>query len=282
MSRLRRSAMFAAVCLCLTGLAALASPAIASADKILAYLRETVSENRIDRSAIFPVTGNTVSVGALGSHGIVVQSRITSTLCAEIASNVSTTGGAGLFGINVRQRDTSIFRLPVFSEDPLPNLVEFLASKQLLILLDNCEHVVESAARVAEAVLRRCPGVRLLATSREPLRAEGEWVHRLPPLERDAILDLVRPSVLVDGTFEIPTGIDDGPLPDIVAPAWKAPTSGGSTGRPKVVVDGRLGVTVRGLVGNAQDLLDGRQRLIRRVRQLLRVVRHVGRRLTRY
>jgi predicted ATPase/DNA-binding winged helix-turn-helix (wHTH) protein len=77
----------------------------------------------------------------------------------------------------------SIFRLPVFSEDPLPNLVEFLASKQLLILLDNCEHVVESAARVAEAILRRCPGVHLLATSREPLRAEGEWVHRLPPLE---------------------------------------------------------------------------------------------------
>jgi uncharacterized repeat protein (TIGR01451 family) len=61
------------------------------------------------------VSGNTVSVGALGSHGIVVQSRITSTLCAEITNNVSTTGGAGLFGINVRQRDTSTFRLPGFA-----------------------------------------------------------------------------------------------------------------------------------------------------------------------
>jgi len=61
------------------------------------------------------VTGNTVSVGALGSHGIVVQSRITSALCAEIANNVSTTGGLGLFGINVRQRDTSTFRLPGFA-----------------------------------------------------------------------------------------------------------------------------------------------------------------------
>jgi bile acid-coenzyme A ligase len=67
--------------------------------------------------------------------------------------------------------------------------------------------------------------------------------HRLPPVERDAIVELVRPSVLVEGTFVVPTGIDDGPLPDVVAPAWKAPTSGGSTGRPKVVVDGRLGVT---------------------------------------
>ncbi len=66
-------------------------------------------------SANLTVTGNTVSVGALGSHGIVVQSRITSALCAELANNVSTTGGVGLFGLNVRQRDTSTFRLPGFA-----------------------------------------------------------------------------------------------------------------------------------------------------------------------
>lgn len=77
----------------------------------------------------------------------------------------------------------SVFRLPVFSEDPLPTVIEFLESRRLLLLLDNCEHVVEAAARVAEAVLRRAPSVCVLATSREPLRAEGEWVHRLPPLE---------------------------------------------------------------------------------------------------
>lgn len=66
-------------------------------------------------NANLTVTGNTVSVGDLGSHGIVVQSRITSTLCAELANNVSTTGGVGLFGLNVRQRDTSTFRLPGFA-----------------------------------------------------------------------------------------------------------------------------------------------------------------------
>lgn len=66
-------------------------------------------------NANLTVTGNSVGVGALGSHGIVVQSRITSALCAEIANNVSTTGGAGLFGINIRQRDTSTFRLPGFA-----------------------------------------------------------------------------------------------------------------------------------------------------------------------
>ncbi|MDB6029942.1 MAG: C-terminal target protein, partial [Verrucomicrobiales bacterium] len=63
-------------------------------------------------NASVTVTGNTVSLGALGSHGILVQSRITAALCAEINGNTSTTAGAGLFGINVRQRDTSTFRLP--------------------------------------------------------------------------------------------------------------------------------------------------------------------------
>lgn len=65
-------------------------------------------------SAAVTVTGNTVNLGMLGSHGIVVQSRVTSSLCAEIAGNTSVTGGAGLFGINIRQRDTSTFRLPGF------------------------------------------------------------------------------------------------------------------------------------------------------------------------
>jgi predicted ATPase/DNA-binding winged helix-turn-helix (wHTH) protein len=77
----------------------------------------------------------------------------------------------------------SAFRLPVFSDNPLPNLVEYLAQRQLLIVLDNCEHVIEAAAQLAEAVLRRAFKVDLLATSREPLRAEGEWVQRLAPLD---------------------------------------------------------------------------------------------------
>jgi DNA-binding winged helix-turn-helix (wHTH) protein len=76
----------------------------------------------------------------------------------------------------------SALALPVFSENPLPNVVECLRHKRLLLLLDNCEHVVASAARIAEAVLRRAGNVCILATSREPLRAEGEWVHRLPTL----------------------------------------------------------------------------------------------------
>jgi predicted ATPase/DNA-binding winged helix-turn-helix (wHTH) protein len=57
-----------------------------------------------------------------------------------------------------------------------------LASKQLLLVLDNCEHLVAAAASMAEALLRANPAGRVLATSREPLRAEGECLYRVPPL----------------------------------------------------------------------------------------------------
>jgi predicted ATPase len=52
-----------------------------------------------------------------------------------------------------------------------------------LFVLDSCDRVVVAAAKVAEELLRASPHICVLATSREPLRAEGEWLHRLTPLE---------------------------------------------------------------------------------------------------
>src|SRR5215470_13046316 len=54
--------------------------------------------------------------------------------------------------------------------------------KRLLLILDNCEHVIDATARMAEAVLRAAPSAHVLATSREPLRAPGEYVYRVPSL----------------------------------------------------------------------------------------------------
>jgi predicted ATPase/DNA-binding winged helix-turn-helix (wHTH) protein len=61
-------------------------------------------------------------------------------------------------------------------------LEDLLADRHLLIVLDNCEHVVQAAAAVAERILLAAPEVRLIATSREPVRAAGEVVLRLSPL----------------------------------------------------------------------------------------------------
>ena len=68
------------------------------------------------------------------------------------------------------------------SDDPVPGLVGALRDRRLVLVLDNCEHVIEAAATLAVAILRGAADVHILATSREPLRAEGEHVQRLPPL----------------------------------------------------------------------------------------------------
>jgi hypothetical protein len=57
-----------------------------------------------------------------------------------------------------------------------------LAPQDALIVLDNCEHLIGSCARTAEAIVRRCPRVRLVATSREPLGISGETIYRVPSL----------------------------------------------------------------------------------------------------
>ncbi|MFC7449194.1 ATP-binding protein [Rhodococcus daqingensis] len=65
---------------------------------------------------------------------------------------------------------------------PLDMLVEYLSTRRLLLVMDNCEHLVEAVAVLCEALLRRCPELRILATSREPLGIGGEAVLRVPPL----------------------------------------------------------------------------------------------------
>jgi DNA-binding winged helix-turn-helix (wHTH) protein len=67
--------------------------------------------------------------------------------------------------------------------DSAADVVARLRDRHALIILDSCEHVVGAVAVLAESVLRSAPGLRVLATSREPLRAEGEWLHRLASLE---------------------------------------------------------------------------------------------------
>jgi len=73
--------------------------------------------------------------------------------------------------------------LEIQSEEPLPELVAALRDKRMLLVVDNCEHIISAAAEVAVNMLRRAPGVQILATSREPLRVEGEHVHRLSQLD---------------------------------------------------------------------------------------------------
>ncbi|WP_213571340.1 protein kinase [Rhodococcus sp. USK13] len=69
------------------------------------------------------------------------------------------------------------------SERPLRDvLLEFIAPRELLLVFDNCEHIVDAVAELAGLLLHTCPRLRILATSREPLGIGGEVVLRVPPL----------------------------------------------------------------------------------------------------
>ncbi|MFI2738687.1 BTAD domain-containing putative transcriptional regulator [Streptomyces sp. NPDC018711] len=75
--------------------------------------------------------------------------------------------------------------------DPVARLVEHCAGRRMLLLLDNCEHLVAAAAELAETLLARCPELRVLATSREPLGVPGEAIRPLGPLPDGMALRLL-------------------------------------------------------------------------------------------
>ncbi len=69
-----------------------------------------------------------------------------------------------------------------YNQPRMESLLEFLGGKRLLLVLDNCEHMVDDVAALVEHMLTACPQLSVLATSREALRIPGEMVYNLPPL----------------------------------------------------------------------------------------------------
>ena len=76
-----------------------------------------------------------------------------------------------LFGL-VTQSNTSLMEV----------LINFLRNKTILLILDNCEHLLDACAQLADALLKNCPNLKILATSREALGIMGEVLYRVPSL----------------------------------------------------------------------------------------------------
>ena len=76
----------------------------------------------------------------------------------------------------------SFLRVPAAESHSLPDLTASLRGRNMLMLFDNCEHIIDVVSEIAEAIFQGARDVHILATSREPLRANGEWVWRLDPL----------------------------------------------------------------------------------------------------
>ncbi|MEU8725210.1 AfsR/SARP family transcriptional regulator [Streptomyces antimycoticus] len=172
--------------------------------------------------------------------------------------------------------------------DPTSRLVEYCADRRLLLLLDNCEHVIDTAARLTETLLAHCPGVTVLATSREPLGVPGETIRPVEPLapapahqlfaERAATVrpgfDPAADPETAAAVAEICRRLDGLPLAIELAAArlrlltprqiadrlddrFRLLTSGSRTALPRQQ-------TLRAVVEWSWDLLDGRERTVLR------------------
>ncbi|MFJ9129709.1 ATP-binding protein [Streptomyces sp. NPDC102340] len=93
--------------------------------------------------------------------------------------------GAVVSALDLRETVLITSELSGPQTDPTSLLVEHCAHRSLLLILDNCEHVIGAAAQLAETLLTRCPGLTILATSREPLGVPGESVRPVEPLPPD-------------------------------------------------------------------------------------------------
>ncbi len=100
-------------------------------------------------------------------------------------------GLAPLGGSSVVPTIASALGLKAAPDRPLlQTLIAYLRNKSVVLILDNCEHVVAEVATVVNALLVECASVRILATSREPLRVKGEYTYRLPSLSLPAAIAL--------------------------------------------------------------------------------------------
>ncbi|MFE9253761.1 BTAD domain-containing putative transcriptional regulator [Streptomyces sp. NPDC006879] len=168
-------------------------------------------------------------------------------------------------------------------DNPVARLMEHCARRRMLLLLDNCEHVVTAAAHLAEELLARCPGVQVLATSREPLGVAGESLRPVEPLPAPMALQLLadrgaaaRPGFTVagdpDAAAEICRRLDGLPLAIELAAArlrlltarqiadrlddrFRLLTSGSRTALPRQQ-------TLRAVVDWSWDLLDKSERAV--------------------
>ena len=124
----------------------------------------------LDSARLVTLTG----VGGVGKTRLALQ------VAAEVLPRFP--DGAWVSELAVASDDDALVQVVTAALNALPlpgvtldqSVIEFLRAKRLLLVLDNCEHLLDGAGRLADAILRECPGVRILATSREGLAVRGE------------------------------------------------------------------------------------------------------------
>ncbi|NRQ37315.1 LuxR family transcriptional regulator [Nonomuraea sp. NN258] len=165
--------------------------------------------------------------------------------------------------------------------DPVPALAGALRGRELLLVVDNCEHVLDAAAEVIAAILASCPGVAVLATSRATLGVPGERVWRVPPMALADALELLLERVRAGapGAAEsrpaarrVCDRLDRLPLALELAAGWAGALSlaqiADSLSTPFALLDGGARTapfrqrTLQGSMSWSHDLLDEDERVL--------------------
>jgi predicted ATPase len=142
-------------------------------DEIITALKTQMSRRRL-----------LTIVGPGGIGKTTVSIAVAEALSASYANGVWFVGLASLVDPElVPSAVSAAMGISLSGTNPRAGITAWLRDKHALIVLDSCEHVVGTAAALVEVILKAAPRVHILATSREPLRAEGEWLHRLAPLQ---------------------------------------------------------------------------------------------------
>ena len=170
-----------------------------------------------------------------------------------------------LSALGLREQALLVTRpLRAVDDDTLDRLIAALSARQALLVLDNCEHLIGAAAALSDRVLARCPGVRILATSREPLNITGEALWPVGPLPEQEQLFAERAAAVSPGFALTPENsaavsricrdLDGMPLAiELAAARARAMT-------PEQIAD-RLGQRFRLLTGGSRTALPRHQTL---------------------
>jgi predicted ATPase/DNA-binding winged helix-turn-helix (wHTH) protein len=143
-----------------------------------------ILSNRLAQQRLITITGP----GGIGKTSVALA--VADRMGAGVADGVCIVDFAPLADSKlVPTALASALGIGVLSENPLPSLMALLRSRDMLIVLDNCEHVIDAAALLAESLVQGGARLRVLATSREPIRVPGEMLFRLAPLAMPEISD---------------------------------------------------------------------------------------------
>ena len=173
--------------------------------------RSSLVGRQLDVQRVVELVGHHRLVTLTGVGGV-GKTRLAVHAAAELLHQVTDTWFVELAGVTDPGDVADAFAVTLGAAsvpDPTAAVTALLGGGPTLLVIDNCEHVVDSVAEVVDHIVAVCPGVTVIATSREPLGVDGEQVLAVRPLDADSAIELFRQRAGAAGADLGPVPADD-------------------------------------------------------------------------